>query len=167
MYRVGLPKEVSGIVLSRSFNCSQGNRRAVVLAITALSQQGCLPRHQNVEEPMYQMFETNNQGTHVMPCIWQHCLNSLFILQISCEQFLNPWCWAPQPAIAPYSSGLGGFTIPFCSSLHSARQFPPWQEAKMLPNQNLIEKLWKVLQNSPTLCRDGWLSTNQLRIYFF
>lgn len=107
MYRVGLSKEVSGIVLSRSFNCSQGNRRAVVLAITALSQQGCLPWHQNVEEPMYQMFETNNQGTHVMPCIWQHCLNSLFILQISCEQFLNPWCWAPQPAIAPIQQWVG------------------------------------------------------------
>lgn len=67
----------------------------------------------------------------------------------------------------PHSSGLGGFTVCFCSSLHSARQFPPWQEAKMLPNQNLIEKLWKVLQNSPTLWWDGWLSTNQFRIYFF
>lgn len=69
MYRVGLPKEVSGTVLSRSFNCSQGNRRAVMLAITELSQQGCLPKHENVEEPTYQMFKTKNQGTQVMACL--------------------------------------------------------------------------------------------------
>lgn len=40
-----------------------------MLAITELSQQECLPKHQNVEEAMYQMFETKNQGTHVVVCI--------------------------------------------------------------------------------------------------
>lgn len=103
MYRGGLPKEVSGIVLSRSFSCSQGNRGAVMLAITKFSQQDCLPKHQNVKEPMYQMFETKTQrdtcNVHLAALF-----RSLFTLKIPCQQVLKPWSWAPQPAIAPQTA---------------------------------------------------------------